>query len=125
MQYLLIGLFSYWFACLSGITKTISFYLCKWNIYYTEYIPQKEVAKGIKTTKFFTKPKDEALKFGNRLPPFDCEKCLAFWLALSYSIYDGERWIEVILYSGCASLTAIVSAFVINKIRPWAPIKPF
>jgi hypothetical protein len=42
----------------------------------------------------------------NRFRPFDCEKCLAFWLAIAY--YHSEKPFDLILIAGSISLGTII-----------------
>ena len=103
MQILIIGVVAHWFASLSGIPTYIKHVLFKF---------------GIKKKININESAD--VTFGNRydyiqirLYPFDCEKCLAFWIGLLYFpfTFDG------VLYSCCASFVAILTLLLINKLR--------
>lgn len=91
MQVLIIAAFSYWFAVFSGIPQYISKVLFKFGV-------KKQIGTGYMPI---------------RLYPFDCEKCLAFWLAIINFWGQSEWW----LMAGCASLVAIVIGFIVNRIR--------
>lgn len=79
MCVILIGLFAAWFV-ISGIPT---------------YVASVLVNFGIRKSY--------------RLKPFDCEKCLGFWLGLmpEWSIID----------AGISSLIAIVTVIIINRLR--------
>jgi hypothetical protein len=97
MQYILIAVFAYWFACLSTIPNKIARFL------YTYLNIRKRVrvsGKDAYTTI--------------RLKPFDCEKCLAFWLTLWY-IFFPNYFPTLIIYAGCASALAITLGLSFNK----------
>lgn len=88
-MYIVIGIFSYWFAVESGIPQYISGVLFNFGIkkrYHESYIPI-------------------------RLKPFDCEKCLGFWLGLIY-YYD-----TCILMAGITSFAAILTGLIIKKLK--------
>jgi hypothetical protein len=43
----------------------------------------------------------------DRFRPFDCEKCLAFWMAIAY--YHNESLWNIVLLSGSISLGTIIA----------------
>lgn len=81
-EYLLIALFSVWFAELSTLPQTVIMWV------------------------------DSPLF--KRFKPFDCPKCLAFWLALIYSWH--YSWYEILIISGVTSLAAICISRLYYKI---------
>ena len=91
---LLIGLFSLWFASESGIPTYIKTTLFKFG-----------VKKGL--------PGVSGAHVPIRLYPFDCEKCLAFWLGILIFPYTWEG----ICWAALASLTAIVGKLILNRLR--------
>ena len=85
MPYILIAVFSYWFAGLSGIPN------------YT---------KGVLSN----------FGINIKLRPFDCERCLAYWLALWFYLFP-NYFPMIIIYAGCASFGAILLFTLFNRIR--------
>lgn len=96
----LIPFFSVWFAEFSTIPQVVSEWLMK------RYIVYREV-KGFKTKVVFNKYTDEDM-MPVRLKPFDCAKCLSFWMGLIIS--------QDIVIAGVVSLVAILTSKLINKI---------
>lgn len=90
LEMLLLGAFSYWFAALSGVPDYIKGVLFRFGV-------KKRIGTG---------------HIAIRLKPFDCEKCLAFWLGV-INFWGNDFWI----YAGCTSLLAIVIGLLINKLR--------
>ena len=103
MQILIIGIAAYWFAALSGIPTYIKNVLFKFGVKKTIEPPEAV------TVAFGGKPSYIPI----RLYPFDCEKCLAFWLGLIYFPFTFEG----ILVSFCCSFVAIVTGLLIYKLR--------
>lgn len=94
MIYFLIAAFAYWFAALSGVPQYVSGVLFNFGVkkkYAGDFMPI-------------------------RLKPFDCEKCLAFWLAIWYGSFHQQHLWELGLYSGITSLMAIIVSRLYNKI---------
>lgn len=104
MQILIIGVVAYWFASLSGIPTYIKNVLFKFGV-------GKKIIETTQTNSTHTATVYSHIPI--RLYPFDCEKCLAFWIGLLYFpfTFDG------ILYSCCASFIAILTGLLINKLR--------
>lgn len=50
------------------------------------------------------------------LKPFDCEKCLGFWLGLAFAIYTKEHWTTAIIHAGLSSFIAIISLRSVNLL---------
>src|SRR6478735_6618364 len=98
MQYILIGLFCYWFACLSKIPTYIAKGLYKLNVRKLVRVDGKAAYTLVS------------------MFPLNCEKCLAFWAALIYSGMASDPFLISILMAGCTSLLAMTCAFIINKI---------
>lgn len=90
LEMLLLGIFSYWFAVLSGIPTYIKNVLFRFGV-------KKQIGTGYLPI---------------RLYPFDCEKCLGFWLG-AINFWGTDFWI----YAGCTSFIAMVLGYLINKIR--------
>ena len=84
MPYATIILFTCWFVMFSGVPKMILWFVNKY------------------------------IHNGNRIRPFDCEKCLAFWISIIYFFHEGWLCIPI---AGCVSLGAIMLSILINKLR--------
>jgi len=89
-MYILIAIFSYWFAGMSKIPTYVK------NVLFN----------------FGIKKGDLPI----RLKPFDCEKCLAFWMCVWYFLFP-KLFPVIIIYAGCASFAAILIQILISKIR--------
>lgn len=99
MQIIIIGIAAYWFAALSGIPKYVS------NVLFRFGIKKKHNTNTDTTFAEYSTP--------IRLYPFDCEKCLAFWLGIVYFPFNFEG----VMVSFCCSFVAIVTGLLINKLR--------
>ena len=104
-ELLIIAAFAYWFAVWSGIPTYVKNVLFKFGVKKSLGY-SKTVGTSDPSTKVY---------IPIRLLPFDCEKCLAFWLSL-INFWDAGL-IENVMLSGCCSLIAIVLTLSINKLR--------
>ena len=103
---ILIPFFAVWFAEWSNIPQSLSNWLMTKAIFYRE-------VNGFKVKlRFNTYPEFDAMPV--RLLPFDCAKCLGFWLMVAYSYNEG--FIDCLLMSGVSSLVAMIVSKLINKI---------
>lgn len=98
MIYVLIAAFSFWFAGVSGVPQGASRWLLKNNIWFNTYEDENHSAR-----------------YEIRLKPFDCEKCLAFWIGLIYELTNKVHPLEAVLYAGLTSLLAVVIRGLYNR----------
>lgn len=90
-ELILISVFATWFTEMSFVTHYIKWRLCENRWWYTKVYP-----KGKKPV--FVE---------RRIKPFDCDKCLSFWMAVAYTLYIGYNPFEVLLYSAFTSALSI------------------
>lgn len=93
-EILIIGLFALWFASESGLPTYVKNTLFKFGV-------KKEL------------PGTHGASIPIRLYPFDCEKCLAFWIGV---IVFPFTWVGI-AYACLASLTAIAGKLILNRLR--------
>ncbi len=98
---LLIVCFSFWFAELSLIPSNFALWLMDKSILYKEY-------DGNKINRVVFNRYSELYKIPVRLYPFDCTKCLSFWLGgiYSYSMYENLTF--AVLMAGVSSLVGMI-----------------
>ena len=53
------------------------------------------------------------------LPPFDCGKCMAWWMCLLYSLCTGTFSLATVAFSALMSLLSIPLGQVLIFIREW------
>lgn len=93
MSYIIIGIFSFWFACLSKIPTHISKAL---------NLKKRVIVGGKQAEVLYT------------IPLITCEKCLAFWLGLGYGLMTTSvLW--ALVYAGCTSCLSILISLATNK----------
>ena len=85
MIYFLLGLISFWFAILSRIPQFVMKLI---NILFTKNL--------------------------TRLKPFDCSKCLGFWIGLIVSLVC-EPYVMCLVYAPLTSLTATLTEKIYIK----------
>jgi len=95
MQVLVIGIVAYWFAVQSNIPNYIKDVLFNFGV--------KKKIQGA-TVDVYTPI---------RLKPFDCEKCLAFWIGITWFPFT----VEGIALACVSSFVSIVIGILINKIK--------
>lgn len=93
-EIILIAIASTWFTTMSNIPQTIKYYLKKLNIWYLTDEYGVHVARRIK--------------------PFDCEKCLSFWLTIIYCWSLHYELLYVLLYATCASSISLLISKIYN-----------
>ena len=99
MPYILITIFAVWFAVYSGVPQYVS-----------------QVLYNFGTSKRIGWDQNgDPLMIPIRLLPFDCEKCLSFWMVFTYGAFHEHLWMAL-LYAGCASLGAIIVTKLLAKI---------
>lgn len=54
-----------------------------------------------------------------RIKPFDCEFCLAFWIGIISAIYFEKSMVEIIYIGSMASLLALVIDKLLIKLFDW------
>jgi len=91
-ELILISVFATWFTEMSFLPQYIKWWLCKAGLWYKTVRP----LKGKKPTLI-----ERSIK------PFDCDKCLSFWIAVAYTLYIGYNPFEVLLYSAFTSALSI------------------
>ena len=99
MPYILITIFAVWFAVYSGVPQYVSQVLYNFGI-------SKSGGLDYQGNELF---------IPIRLLPFDCEKCLSFWMVFTYGAFHEHLWMAL-LYAGCASLGAILFTKLIGKL---------
>lgn len=89
-ELILISIFATWFTEMSFVPQYVKWVLCDAGIWF------KMVKAGKKETFI-----ERSIK------PFDCDKCLSFWMAVCYTLYIGYNPFDVLLYSAFTSALSI------------------
>ena len=108
MTELLISIFAVWFAELSMIPQNLSDWLMTKSILYNEY-------DGSKSKIVFNKY-PQGFRIPIRLKPFDCSKCLGFWMGLISSYLNYESILLAILIGGVCSFGAMTLSKLYRKL---------
>lgn len=97
--YLLIALFSAWFAEISELPQ----FLMKWLMYRYKIFKRVQMGEIVTERPY-------------RIKPFDCELCLSWWIALitSLAVYHFSFFYSILI-SGSCSLIAMVIVKLYRK----------
>jgi hypothetical protein len=99
MTELLISIFVVWFAELSLLPQNFTDWLMSKSILYKEY-------DGTSSKVVFNRYTDK-LRIPIRLKPFDCTKCLGFWMGLTYSYFVYDSLLLAVLIGGVCSFISM------------------
>lgn len=83
---ILIAIASAWFTDMSNLPQQLKWWLLKKKLWYK---------------------KQRGVFLERRIKPFDCEKCLSFWLSIIYTTSNNYQWYEVLIYSASTSALAL------------------
>lgn len=107
---ILIPLFAFWFAELSELTDLLTGWLMSRSILYKEFNPIDN------TSKVVFNQYSLLYKVPIRLYPFDCTKCLSFWLGGIYNYLMYDNLVLAVFIGGCSSLLGILASKLYSKL---------
>ena len=103
IKLILISVASVWFTDMSNIPQVLKWWLCKKRIWYNKVVVELQQHDIMSVT--YTE---------RSIKPFDCVKCLSFWLSIIYLSINHYQVVDTILYSCSVSALSIILSKIYN-----------